>query len=170
MRPLRLIGFSALLATVLGMATLNILVWQGVLVKGDSSASSAKSSKPAATRPNPPPAPTTTAATTRETKPRTIPAVQPPRPPPPPTANAISTIVLTAARGDCWVVARSDSAQGPVLYQALLRRNTSTRLKAKRLWLSLGAAGNLDILVDGKPAAVPAGTVAFLLPSKTRSA
>jgi cytoskeletal protein RodZ len=159
------IGFSALVAVVVALVALNILVWQGFLITKGESGRGAKSPATTTTakRATPPPAPTTSTATTTQT----VPTAQPP--PPPPPAIGISTIVLTATRGDCWVVARSDSAQGPVLYQALLRKNTSTRLKAKRLWLSLGAAGNLDILVDGKPAAVPAGTVAFLVP-KTSSA
>jgi hypothetical protein len=67
------------------------------------------------------------------------------------------------------VVARDGSETGPVLYEGLLQQGSSTRLKAKRIWLSLGAAANLDVLIDGKPEEVPEGTVEVVVPSQSSS-
>jgi hypothetical protein len=158
MRSLRRIAFGVLVAAVVGLAALNILVWQGALVDEEPEpAASPRPTRSVPKRRTPPPPPPVTTTTRRA-------------PTQPPSAqSALSTIVLTAARGDCWVVARSESATGPVLYEGLLRQATSTRLRAKRLWLSLGAAANVDVLIDGKPEQLPAGTIELVVPREQSS-
>jgi Domain of unknown function (DUF4115) len=149
------IAFGVLVLAVLAAAVLNVLVWQGHFV--DDEGSAAPSPRTASREPPPPPPPPPPPAITRRT-----PVAPPPRP-------AVSTIVLTASRGDCWVVARDTSPTGPVLYEGLLQQGSSTRLKAKRLWLSLGAAANLDVVIDGKPEELPGGTVEVVVPSGSNS-
>jgi hypothetical protein len=57
-----------------------------------------------------------------------------------------------------------------VLYQSILQTGKSLRFSADRLWLSLGAAANLDLVIDGKPERLPGGTVELMLPrERTRS-
>jgi Domain of unknown function (DUF4115) len=148
------IAFGVLVLAVLAAALLNVLVWQGYFVDDEGSATPPRR---AATREQPPPAPPPPPAITRRS------------PVPPPVTPAISTIVLTASRGDCWVLARDSSSAGPVLYEGLLQEGSSTRLKAKRLWLSLGAAANVDLLIDGKPEELPGGTVEVVVPSQSSS-
>jgi hypothetical protein len=78
------------------------------------------------------------------------------------------TVVVRATRGDCWLSARAGSEAGPVLEERILQQGESVRLRATRVWLSLGAASNVDVLVDQEPRPVPAGTVALVLaPSST---
>ena len=151
---LKRIALGALVVAVLAAALLNVLVWQGYFVDDEGSATPAG---PTASREQPPPAPPPPPAVTRTT------------PVGPPAAPAVSTILLTASRGDCWVLARNTSATGSVLYEGLLQQGSSTRLKAKRLWLSLGAAANVDVVIDGKPEELPGGTVEVVVPSQSRS-
>jgi cytoskeleton protein RodZ len=81
----------------------------------------------------------------------------------PPPAPARVNAVLSASRGDSWVEARRGSAEGASLYEGLLRLGDSARLSAPRIWLRLGAASNIDIRVNGKPAPKLVGTVEVLL-------
>lgn len=67
------------------------------------------------------------------------------------------------------MLARNGSSTGPVLYEGLLQQGASTRLKAKRLWLSLGAAANVDVVIDGKPEELPGGTVEVVVPRQSNS-
>ncbi len=84
------------------------------------------------------------------------------------TAPELVTVVVTATRGDCWVAARAGSESGRVLEERVLLQGESVRLRASRVWLSLGASSNVDVLVDQRPREVPAGTVALVLaPSST---
>jgi hypothetical protein len=148
------IAFGVLVLAVLAAAVLNVLVWQGHFVDDEGSAAPRRT----AAREQPPPAPPPPPAITRR-----APVA------PPPVRPAISTIVLTASRGDCWVVARDSSPTGPVLYEGLLQQGSSRRLRAKRLWLSLGAAANVDVVIDGKPEELPGGTVEVVVPSQSSS-
>jgi hypothetical protein len=51
-----------------------------------------------------------------------------------------------------------------VLYEGLLQTGRTLRLQADRVWLSLGAAANVDVLIDGKHEALPEGTIEVLVP------
>lgn len=75
----------------------------------------------------------------------------------------VTTVVLTAARGDCWFQARVGSEQGRVLEERVLSQGESTTIESGRVWLAVGAAGNLDVTVNGKPRQLPAGTLEVVL-------
>ena len=83
--------------------------------------------------------------------------------PTPPPADELAVVVVTATRGDSWVSARQGSESGPVLEERLLAQGESIRLEGERVWLSLGAAGNVDLTVDGKPRSLGSGTVSGVL-------
>jgi cytoskeletal protein RodZ len=64
---------------------------------------------------------------------------------------APATLVVRAARGDCWVLVRAGSATGPVLYERLLGRGGVVRFGLKqKLWVRLGAPWNADVTARGK--------------------
>ena len=78
---------------------------------------------------------------------------------------------IVARRGDCWLVVRQSSARGAVLYEGLLAAGQAVRLKRAAIWISAGAAANLDVLIDGKPLAERlSGTIETVLPARGRSA
>ena len=60
-------------------------------------------------------------------------------------------LVLTAARGDCWVQVRAGSADGEVLFAGILEQASTRRFTGERLWLELGAAENVDATINGEP-------------------
>jgi hypothetical protein len=107
------------------------------------------------------------AKTTTRTKPAAAPttatktATQAPAPAQKPAQ--LTTVVLTASRGDCWFQARAGSAEGKVLDERVLSQGESTSIKSKSVWLTVGASGNLDVTVNGKPEALAAGTVSVVL-------
>jgi RodZ C-terminal domain len=74
------------------------------------------------------------------------------------SAVLAESLRIAATRGDCWVVAHVGSAGGPVLIQRVLRSGEQVTLHARRVWLELGAAGNVDITLNGKPRQIPSGT------------
>jgi transcriptional regulator with XRE-family HTH domain len=67
--------------------------------------------------------------------------------------HAIATVahglVVRARRGPCWLLARSGSPTGPVLFEGTLRRGATMRLAAPRVWLRLGAPGMVDVTRNG---------------------
>jgi hypothetical protein len=146
------LGLGLLLATVLALVVLNVLVWSGVFVDSENGLAAPTTTRARPAKPKPPPAVTTTAVRSTPTRTTKQPTTTVPR------------IVLTASRGDCWVVARSGSSSGPVLYEGLLETGRTVRLQSKRVWLSLGAAANVDVLIDGKHEALPQGTIEVLVP------
>jgi len=76
------------------------------------------------------------------------------------TGPTTATLVVTAARGSCWVSVRADSATGKVLYEGIVDSGRTIRLTGSRLWVRLGAAANVNVTVNGKPARrLPGGTV-----------
>jgi cytoskeletal protein RodZ len=107
----------------------------------------------ATTRPKPSPPPTRTTAPAT-TAPRTT--TQPTRPEP-------TSVVITASRGESWFSARLGSENGRVLDERVLAQGESARFEGARIWLSVGAAGNVDITVDGKRRAISPGTVSLVL-------
>lgn len=68
-------------------------------------------------------------------------------------------LVLTAARGECYLLVRRGSAEGEVLYEAILPQNGAVDFSAPQLWLRIGASANLDATLDGEPLELPNGTV-----------
>jgi Domain of unknown function (DUF4115) len=76
----------------------------------------------------------------------------------------VSTVVLSAVRGDCWMSVRAAGESGAILCEGVLVQGDSLQFKQRKVWLRLGAASNLEISVNGKPAQVRYGTVEFVLP------
>ena len=96
--------------------------------------------------------PTTTTTTTATTAP--IKTTTPP---------ALATVIVTAARGDCWISARLGSETGKVLEERLLAQGESVTLRGARVWMSIGAAANVDVTVNGQDRELQSGTVAVVL-------
>jgi cytoskeletal protein RodZ len=80
-------------------------------------------------------------------------------------APAKTTLVVTAARGDSWMEVRRASSKGKVLFSGILAQGDAQTFSARRLWLRLGAAGNVDLAVDGKAYPLPSGTPELTLPA-----
>ena len=78
-------------------------------------------------------------------------------------ASALATVVVKAARGDCWISARLGSENGPVLEERLLAQGESVTLRGARVWMSIGASGNVDVTVNGQERQLQSGTVAVVL-------
>jgi transcriptional regulator with XRE-family HTH domain len=64
-----------------------------------------------------------------------------------------AVLVLRATRGDCWLLVRRGDSNGAVLYEGTLRRGSTVRFAAPRVWVRLGAPGMVDASRGGK--AVP---------------
>lgn len=158
---LRRLGVGLLALIVLAFLALNVMAWSGSLVDEDPGAtqrtSPAETTPPAAepTEETPPPAaspPPEPVARERPTKPTNR-----------PRTNGM-TLTVTATRGDCWVEVRAGSATGEALYAGTLASGSSLRFNRPKLWLRLGAASNVDVVVNGEPSTVPPGTVELTLP------
>jgi hypothetical protein len=112
-------------------------------------------------------------AQTEQTPGESVPTLPPPAPPTTterqqatgtrnsPTARRV-TVVVSASRGDCWILARAGSETGRTLEERVLPEGESLRLRAPRIWLSFGASGNVDVTVNGKPREIVSGTVAVV--------
>lgn len=61
-------------------------------------------------------------------------------------------LVLTATRGDSWLVVRAGSETGELLYEGTLTTGRALRFVRKRLWLRVGAPANLEVRLNGEPA------------------
>ncbi|TMJ96592.1 MAG: helix-turn-helix domain-containing protein [Actinobacteria bacterium] len=67
-----------------------------------------------------------------------------------PKRPAKARLVVTAARGDCWLRVRAGSATGPLVYEGTVQQGQTQRfVKWKRLWLQLGAPSNLNVKLNG---------------------
>ena len=116
-----------------------------------------------------PEAVTQTAETTTETTPESTGTTEEPQP----EASAATTtatpqptptlVVVTASRGDSWFSARVGSESGRVLDERVLTQGESVSLRGARIWLTVGAAGNVDVTVNGEPRAISPGTVELVL-------
>lgn len=125
---------AGLVVAGIAVALLGVLVWR--LAAGPG--------KPAS-----PASPTTG---TRPSRTFAAPATPPPRP-----ATARRAQVVLHARGPCWLFIRAGSATGPVLYEATLTTGGILRFtlaqNRPRLWVRIGAPWNLELTLNGKPAA-----------------
>jgi hypothetical protein len=110
------------------------------------------------------------AQVTRASVARPEPRTRPRRKPPP--AQPPVRLVLTARRGSSWVEARAGSATGSLLFQGTLADGRRIRLDGQRVWLRFGAASNVALTLNGKPAGADLqGTVeALVTPQGIRSA
>jgi cytoskeleton protein RodZ len=76
-------------------------------------------------------------------------------------------LVLTAARGDCWMSVRANSASGPLLYQGSLEQGQTQRfVKWRRVWIELGAPANLRVRLNGKAVRFPRRQAVVLVTAK----
>jgi hypothetical protein len=103
-------------------------------------------------RTTPPPTSTSTSSTTSTTEPVEN-----------TTSPALATVVVTASRGDCWISARLGSENGRVLDERVLARGESITLHGERVWISIGAAANVDVTVNGQEREIQSGTVSVVL-------
>lgn len=69
-----------------------------------------------------------------------------------------ATLVLTAARGPCWLLVHVGSPEGRYLHEGTLEQGESLRFAGRVLWIRLGAPRNLDATVNGDPASLPNDT------------
>jgi cytoskeleton protein RodZ len=62
----------------------------------------------------------------------------------------VARLVLTAARGECWVEVRRGGPTGELVFSGTIFEGDSERFAARRLWVNFGAAQNLDAKLNGK--------------------
>lgn len=72
-------------------------------------------------------------------------------------------LVLTAARGPCWLHVNLDSRWGRYLYEGSLEQGQSLRFAGQRLWIRLGAPSNLEASLNGARATLPDDTASVLV-------
>jgi uncharacterized protein DUF4115 len=78
---------------------------------------------------------------------------------------------LSASRGDCWLEIRERSATGKVLFAGTMEQGKSFKFAASRIWILFGAPENVDLILNGKRAAIPSGTLDVLVtPGGVRTA
>ncbi len=161
LRLAREAAFWLLATLTLATGVVTVLIFSGWLVAGEprDSATAAETTFPV----EPDSEPARRAAT------RSVTATKPKAPVSSARASRAQSnvFVVSAARGDCWVQARAGSGTGRVLFEGVLARGRSVRLEATRVWLRLGAAANVDMVVDGRPRALPPGTVDVLVDERS---
>jgi hypothetical protein len=148
-------AFAVLATLALAALGLFAALLAGVVPVSEPVAASEEPPPPAATEP----APATTAPAARAA--------------PAPSPSAVprqAAVTVVAARGDCWVVARRGGPEGGVLHEALLPAGGRITVRAPRVWLQLGAAANVDVVVDGDPVPIGAGTIELVLPPAAATA
>lgn len=69
---------------------------------------------------------------------------------------------LAARGGASWLSVRRGSREGRLVWEGTLGRTTSLRFRGERLWLRLGAPGNLTARLNGERVALPARTSVLL--------
>ncbi len=75
-----------------------------------------------------------------------------------PAAARWTKIVLTAVDGDSYLAVRRGGASGKVLFTGTLEKGRSLPFVGRQVWLNVGAPANLVATIDGKPAALNAGS------------
>jgi Domain of unknown function (DUF4115) len=151
---IRKIGLGLLVLLVLAFVALNALAWSGALVDVDA----ATTQRPTAMAPEVAEPATEPITWRRQSGPISSEKAGLK------AKRGAVTLNLAATRGDYWVEVRARSATGPPLYSGTLAAGKTLRFDRSRLWLRLGAASNLDIMVNGRPLAVPFGTVELTVP------
>jgi cytoskeleton protein RodZ len=89
---------------------------------------------------------------------------------PAPARARVARLVLKASEGDCWLEVRAGSVSGNLLYEGTLERGQSLRFARKRLWMIVGAGGNLDATVNGKQIELPSNDSVVVGPKGVRRA
>jgi len=150
-RPVDL-AFTLLLALCVFLFGFLVLVWHGTFVTGDPDGQQARPSPARAVAAAPilpaaPAAPSSVVSTTAPSRPKL----------------ELARVSIVASRGSCWVSAHRGSANGPVLVERVVEQGETLDLTAPRIWVELGAAGNVDVTVNGKARTVSPGTTDLLL-------
>jgi Domain of unknown function (DUF4115) len=153
---LRKVGLGLLAALLGTMILLNGLAWSGALVDEDGAT-------PVQTVPAEPVVAPQSAPAAENPRPRAARPIARRKPVRKPAPKG-PTLVLTATRGDCWVEVRAGTATGATLFAGTLSTGRSLRFSRPKIWLRLGAASNVDIVVNGRPSSVPPGTVELTVP------
>ena len=67
-------------------------------------------------------------------------------------AAPLPTTVIRASRGRSWLLIRTGTASGPIVYQGVLPQGESLHfsLRGRDLWLRMGRPQDLDILLGGR--------------------
>jgi transcriptional regulator with XRE-family HTH domain len=78
----------------------------------------------------------------------------------------VVTLVLTAARGRCWLAVHMDTAAGRTLWEGTLEQGSTVRFRGRRLWLRIGWPPVLDARVDGRSVALPGRTASVIVTGK----
>jgi Helix-turn-helix domain/Domain of unknown function (DUF4115) len=78
-------------------------------------------------------------------------------------------IVITAARGPCWLAVRKRSATGPQVFDRTLRPNERARFVGRRLWIRFGAPWNAQATLNGKSVRLPSAIADVLVTSSGMS-
>lgn len=65
---------------------------------------------------------------------------------------------LAARGGASWLAVRRNSAKGAIVWKGLLGGGRSVRLRGGRLWIRIGAPGNLAARLNGERVALPPRT------------
>lgn len=86
-----------------------------------------------------------------------------PRPPHPTKAR----FVFRAGPGSTRLEVRKGSAKGKVLYAKVLAAGDHVRIFGRRLWIDVGAPGNLSVKANGRPLTVPSNATAHLVVTRT---
>jgi len=156
---MRRLKFSSILFWVLAAASAVLLVALALIVGGVIPIDPA--SQPPSTSPDSlqqPQSTTKPRATARIAESVTTPVATTP------TGSEATVVVLSAVRGASWFSARVGSEHGRLLDERVLAQGETVRLRAERIWLSIGAAGNIEVTVDGEPKEL-SGTVSVVLPT-----
>lgn len=85
------------------------------------------------------------------------PATHRPKPP------KVAALVLTAARGRCWLAVHQDTAAGRTLWEGTLEQGSTVRFHGRRLWLRIGWPPALDARLDGRSVALPPRTASVVV-------
>jgi cytoskeleton protein RodZ len=80
----------------------------------------------------------------------------------------VAKLVLTAARGDCWVEVRRGSATGELVYSGTMEEGQTQRFIGRRLWITVGDARVLDARLNGKRARLPAAETVVVTARRIR--
>ncbi len=59
-------------------------------------------------------------------------------------------VKVKATDGDCWLEARRDDSAGTVLFSGTLQKGHKKQFDEKKVWLNIGAPGNVQLEAAGK--------------------
>ena len=79
---------------------------------------------------------------------------------PRPKSTGTARVELRATRGDSYLIVRSRSSIGTVLYQGTLERGQQQRFEGKVLWLRLESPANVLVKLNGNRVKLPAAVKA----------